>query len=394
MASADPPTRGVILVVDDEPAQRALVRQWLPEWRVVEAPDGESGLAKARETRPDLIIADWRMPRMEGPAMIEAIRADPGLCHVPVVMLTARDEEESRTRSYRSGADHYLPKGAPVAELRAIIDRAVQRQQPLDFAAPLMQALRDRVDSADMAEIGEAVSLLAEFQQQMLPPGELRMGDLTVGACLVPSVIASGDFYDYLAWDDGRELGFVVGDVSGHGLAAAYFMVMVRTALRVLCRQHCRLAEAVAALNQILLDETPVGWFVTLFYGVANPRTHELRYVNAGHCPAVLVKASPLAPRLLEPTGPALGIFPGQSYPEATVRLEAGDRLACATDGVIDAVRTDDLNERYEWVRALVARHAQSSALEIAQALVHGAQADVVGDHRDDLAALVLHRAR
>ncbi len=259
MTSSDPSARGVILVVDDDPTIRTLLRACLPEWRVVEAADGETGLARARETRPDVIIADWVMPRMRGPEMVKSLRSDPHLAHVPVVMLTALADVEHRAGSYQSGADYFLPKGFAPEELRAIIERALQRQQPLEFAAPLMQALGDRVDLADMAEIGEAVSLLGEFQQQMLPPGEQRLGDLTVGACLVPSVIASGDFYDYLRWDDGRELGFAVGDVSGHGLAAAYFMVMVRTALRVLCRQHCRLSEAVAALNEILLAETHEG---------------------------------------------------------------------------------------------------------------------------------------
>jgi serine phosphatase RsbU (regulator of sigma subunit) len=96
---------------------------------------------------------------------------------------------------------------------------------------------------------------------------------------------------------------------------------------------------------------------------------------------------------LLEPTGPALGIFGGQTYHERTVTLGEGDRLAVATDGVIDAVRTDDLDERYDWVRRLVALNAAKTPSQIAEALVHGAEADAVGNHHDDLAALVLHRA-
>jgi len=392
MAAADGRKLGVILIVDDEPLVRALVRECLPGWSVVEAPDGEAGLARAREVRPDLVITDWQMARMTGPQLVRALRQDPSLNQVPVVMLTAHTGREHRAESYESGADHFLPKDFAPAELQAIVERAVQRQKRLEFAAPLMLALGDRVSSGDGAEVGKAVSQLGDFQQQMLPAGERRMADLTVGACLVPSVIASGDFYDYLSWDEGRELGFVLGDVSGHGLAAAYFMVMVRTALRVLCRQHCRLSEAVEALNQILLDETPVGWFVTLFYGVANPRTAELRYVSAGHCPAVLGNVRG-GWRLLEPTGPALGLFPGRAYPETVIRLEEGAQLACATDGVLDAVRTQDLEARYAWVRNVMAEHAGGSALEMAQALVRGAEADAVGDHRDDLAALVLRRA-
>jgi len=307
-------------------------------------------------------------------------------------MMTGMADGEHRTGSYESGADYFLPKGFEPSELRALIDRVMQRQQPLQFAAPLMQALDGRADLADMPEIADAIKLLGEVQRDMLPQGERAVPGLSAGACLVPSLIASGDFYDFLPWNDKGELAFVVGDVSGHGLAAAYFMVMVRTALRVLCRQHRRLSDAVAALNDILLQETPAGWFVTLFYGVANPRAAELRYVSAGHCPAVLSEAQG-GTRLLEPTGPALGIVPEQAYPEATVALAPAARLACTTDGVIDAVRTQDLDARYEWVRRVVGESDGRSALEVAQALVHGAAADAVGGHRDDLAALVLQRS-
>jgi serine phosphatase RsbU (regulator of sigma subunit) len=116
-----------------------------------------------------------------------------------------------------------------------------------------------------------------------------------------------------------------------------------------------------------------------------------LRYVNAGHCPGLLCHVRE-GSKLLEPTGPALGIFPGHQFREETVTLDEGDHLVCATDGVIDALRTDDLDARYAWMRSVVAEHAAAGAVETAQALVRGAAADAVGGHKDDLAALVLHR--
>ena len=183
--------RGVILVVDDEPTMRTLLRQFLPDWRVEEAGDGQAGLAKAREVRPDLIIADWVMPRLSGPEMVKRLRADPQLSHVPVVMLTALADVEHRAKSYHSGADHFLPKDFEPEELLAIIERAVQRTQPLSFAAPLMQALHDQVETKDMAEIGEAVSLLGEFQQRGVEM-VLHAGDYCAPFALRP-------FQDYAA---------------------------------------------------------------------------------------------------------------------------------------------------------------------------------------------------
>jgi sigma-B regulation protein RsbU (phosphoserine phosphatase) len=296
---------------------------------------------------------------------------------------------EHRAEGYHSGADHFLPKPFELEELLAIVERAVERNQPLSYAAPLLHALHDRVELADMPQVGEALSLLGEFQQRMLPPGEVHLGHLSAGACLLPSQIASGDFYDYLPWNEGRSLGFLVGDVSGRGLAAAYFMVMVRTALRVLARNQGRLADTVAALNETLVAETPPGWFVTLFYGVADPWRCELRYVNAGHCPAAVCPTDgPL--RLLETTGPALGLFPNHVFQERTVALHSGDHLVCATDGVLDAVLSDDPQERYAWIARVVADLRDDSVTAIATALVEGARRDAEGRHKDDLTALVL----
>lgn len=395
MGPTEASRRGVILVVDDDPAMRVLLRTFLTEWQVEEATDGESGLARTHELRPDLIIVDWVMPRMDGAEMVRQLRADPNLSHIPVVLLTARSDVEHRAEGYLSGADHFLPKPFEPEELVAIVERAVERSEPLTYAAPLMYALQNRVDREDMAQIGEAVSLLAEFQQRMLPPGEVRLGSLVAGASLVPSVMASGDFYDYIPCDEGRSLGFAVGDVSGRGLAAAYFMVMVRTAVRVLARERCGLSDTMSALNQTLLAETPTGWFVTLFYGLADLETSELRYVNAGHCPAIVCRRDG-PPELLETTGPALGLFAEHAYPERTCRLRPGDYVVCATDGVIDAVRTDDLDARYEWIVDVVRRSQSGIPSEIARALVDGARADAqtAGGHKDDLTALVLQAVR
>ena len=390
--SADPPKpRGLILVVDDDAGMRLLLRRCLSGWQVEEAADGVEALERLQEVRPDLLIVDWSMPRMDGPELVRRLRADEALRHTPVVLLTARTDVEYRAEGYQSGADHFLPKPFEPEELLAIVSRAVERSQPLSYAAPLLQALHDRVELADMPQVGEALSLLGEFQQRMLPPGEARLGALSAGACLVPSQLASGDFYDYVPWDDGRALGFVVGDVSGRGLAAAYFMVMVRTTLRVLARERRTLTETVTALNDTLCAETPTGWFVTLFYGVADPRTSELRYVNAGHCPALLCSGD-APPQLLSTTGPALGLFAQHVYEEQTVTLEPGDHVVCATDGVIDAVRVEDLQERYDWIAGVVARRGDWSVTDIAGALVEEARAEAEGGHQDDLTALVLRR--
>jgi PAS domain S-box-containing protein len=91
---AGPATAGTVLVIDDDPAARALMRRFLGRegFRVEEAPDGESGLARARTHRPDVITLDVLMPGMDGWAVLAALKSDPALAQIPVILATIVDE--------------------------------------------------------------------------------------------------------------------------------------------------------------------------------------------------------------------------------------------------------------------------------------------------------------
>jgi DNA-binding response OmpR family regulator len=109
-----------VLIVDDNAELRAFLRLRLGRsYRIVEAQDGEAGLAMAREQVPDAIITDGMMPRMDGLAMTAAIKADPELDFVPVLMLTSRAGADNVVRGLQAGADDYLAKPFDGAELAA-----------------------------------------------------------------------------------------------------------------------------------------------------------------------------------------------------------------------------------------------------------------------------------
>jgi len=379
--------REKILIVDDDEMVRLLLRRCLASWEVVEAVDGVDGLEKAMAVRPALLVVDWMMPRMTGEELCRQVRATRGLEHVPIVMLTAKTEVEDRAASYQSGADHFIAKPFDPEELVAIVARALQRSAPLSYAFPLMRALGDRIELGDLPSVGEAVSLLGEFQQHMLPQEPVRMGSFSAGGNLAPSVLASGDFFDFIPWPDDR-CGLIIGDVSGRGLAAAYFMVMVRTALRVLARESLPLTSYADTLNDILVRETPLDWFVTLVYAVADPARRELEYVNAGHCPLIVVP--PTGPwQVYRSNGPGMGFFADHHFESDRITLDPGDIVVFVTDGIVDAPRSESLQERYEWITAVTRSNAAAPPHHIARLLVEGARTDAENGHKDDLTALV-----
>ncbi len=111
----------LILIADDEPGGRATLEMILSGrgYRFVFAADGAEALAQARATIPDLILLDVMMPKLDGFAVCRQLRADPMLADVPVVLLTALDDRESRLQGIESGADDYLAKPVDRVELRA-----------------------------------------------------------------------------------------------------------------------------------------------------------------------------------------------------------------------------------------------------------------------------------
>ena len=121
-----------MLVVDDNPDVRAYVaRQVRRHYRVVEAADGEQALARMRESVPDLVVSDLAMPVMDGIALCRAVRGDPELEFVPIILLSAAAETESRVSGLEGGADDYVTKPFEVSELLARIARMLQSRRRL-----------------------------------------------------------------------------------------------------------------------------------------------------------------------------------------------------------------------------------------------------------------------
>jgi len=170
-SAADPDdARTTVLVVDDNAEVRAYVRRHLePDYRVVEASDGREGLERARRLLPDLVVSDVMMPGLDGNALFHALRDNPELELVPVVLLTAKASPESRIQGLREGVDDYLVKPFDPRELRARVDnllasrkRLLERLQLPPGPIRPIRAAAVTVTSADEAFLARVQTLVEE----------------------------------------------------------------------------------------------------------------------------------------------------------------------------------------------------------------------------------------
>jgi DNA-binding response OmpR family regulator len=117
-----------ILIADDHQYLRFLVRTTLdrPDYRILEAADGEAALRIARDEHPDLLILDWMMPKVSGLDVLQSLREDRDTCEIPVIMLTAKAQAADRNQAIMKGIRGYLTKPFSPLELMDRVEKALK----------------------------------------------------------------------------------------------------------------------------------------------------------------------------------------------------------------------------------------------------------------------------
>ncbi|MBL0745475.1 hybrid sensor histidine kinase/response regulator transcription factor [Chryseolinea lacunae] len=125
-------SQALLLIVEDNPELRAFIRSaFADRYRILEAAEGESGVALATAEIPDLIISDWMMPGMDGLAFCRVIKTTEVTSHIPVILLTAKAGTESRVQGLETGADDYLTKPFDLQELKVRATNLIEQRQLL-----------------------------------------------------------------------------------------------------------------------------------------------------------------------------------------------------------------------------------------------------------------------
>ncbi len=265
------------------------------------------------------------------------------------------------------------------------------------------------------------LAIATTVQQRLFPESPPEMASLELSGVCYPARGVGGDYYDFIVLDEGK-VGIAVADVAGKGISAALLMCTVQASLRSQAQTvNGNLTELVSSMNRLLHVSTDASAYATFFYAQFDERTRLLTYVNAGHNPPMLVRASRSVKAqgvgfasgphrgleglldelrdeggltdvtLLTKGGPIIGAFNNCVYEQETIQMERGDLLVAYTDGVTEARNADDQEFGEASLQQIINCSAHVPAQELSERIVESVR-EWCGDvpPHDDLTLVVM----
>jgi serine phosphatase RsbU (regulator of sigma subunit) len=258
----------------------------------------------------------------------------------------------------------------------------------LFFAFALMNLLV-LLEVADRLSLKNDLEIARDIQQAMLPEGLFTAPGIETVGISRPANTVGGDFYDILPKPDGRVV-IAVGDVAGKGSPAALLMALLLAMLRTLVDEALEPADLVTRLNVQVTRHAPGTRFITLWYGVFDPKTGVLTYVNAGHMPPLLLRNDGTCERLTA-GGIALGMFDHSTYSTGQVIIQPDELVAIYSDGITEAENPAGKPFDDAGLESVLTAHRHDNLSSIGAAVVRAVE-QYTADTRlaDDLTILLL----
>ncbi len=395
-----------ILVVDDHPLNRSLLSRLFERQGhfVYTAANGMEALELVRSHVFDLILLDVIMPGMSGFDVLKHLKADPAYQSIPVLMLSAIDERDMVLRCIEHGADDYLFKPFNPVLLRARISASIEKKR-----------LRDK-EQKYFQKIEDDLTVARKIQKNFLPERLPSPPGWEIAALFQPARHVAGDFYDVFPLCDGGQLGIAIGDVCGKGVSAALFMGLFRSFLRMFSDLYVSdtsdqwspsnstaknppdqgngtlLRMIVEQLNNFISNHHgKANMFATLFFGILEPTSGSLVYVNGGNEPPIILTRHHQK-RHLTATGPMVGMLPNMPFQTNQTRMEPGDTLVAFTDGITEAKDPSGNELKDGYLMEMIEAPAGSANELVDRFKTYFNGISTAADPLDDLTMLIVKR--
>ena len=321
-----------ILIVDDARLNRALLETKLAGegYRFVQAANGQEAVARlADNPEIDLILLDLIMPGMDGYAFLQWRASNPRAQKVPVIVNSSLDDFDSIVRALQMDSYDYFTKPLSDDDLRYILPLKIRN------AVNSKRLMEETTRQNEMMQ--QELDLAARYQGFLLPDDSDLPG-VRITFHFQPCSKVGGDYFDFLEIGQDK-VGFVVADVSGHGVAAAMTASIVKALLPGYLAGQGSPGRALEALNDDLVRLTQEDSFVTCFAAIYDRPRQVLTWSTAGHPPAIFLRPG-RQPEQLVYSSMFLGVFASDqvevAYADQALPVAAGDRLVLYTDGLTE----------------------------------------------------------
>ncbi|MEM1384451.1 MAG: SpoIIE family protein phosphatase [Pseudomonadota bacterium] len=396
-----------ILVVDDSKTQRLLICARLRRWgyHVVEAADGAEALAILKEQPINLVLSDWVMPKLSGPELCQAIRAEDWARYIYVILLTTKNLREDVLTGLSAGADDFLSKPVDEGELHA---RLQAGQRLLMMQDELIEKNRQITDAyAELKTLYESIErdlrVAATLQQEVVPPQLSEVNGSRIAVHYQAAGHVGGDLVGFFPIGS-TGLGIYSIDVSGHGVASC--LLTIRLAQLFNGRElddnialvsdldggfaARRPEQVVRDLNDRFCSGEEHDLYFTIAYAAMDLATGEGSLAVAGHGEPILLSADGTA-RFLFASGPPVGLLQNVDFEAQPIRLAPGDRLFLYSDGITEARNPSGAMVGDETLKSVVETTAKKDIAEVLPMVMRAVDVATEGEpFDDDVSAIVL----
>ncbi len=354
-----------ILIVDSSVVNTDLMSECLnsSQYEVMTAESGFNAISKIDAYKPDLVILECELPDVSGYDICKKIKASPETKYMLVLMMSQSDSKEIRMRAIQVGADDFMEKTFDTFIFLSKIKSLLRLKY---LSEQLKQKYMELEEKNSILEF--QLKMAKSVQRSMMPKETQMFNGIEFYSKYMPALDIGGDFYNIIELNS-ECISVVMGDVSGHGIAAALLTSMINSMVKNLVLKYHNPDQLLYFLNDEfykIFENSGNEMFACVFYAVIDTRHKRIFFSNAGESLPIYADAKNNMVYELNSTGLPVGLINNSKYEFKQMNYNEGDILLFHTDGLSDTFYKENPDEFSSKIKEiLLDSHTLTDSAEI-----------------------------